>query len=100
MMRRYGAPSSDSSCLLLSKSMISTGPEEERRSQHGGDAHAQIGGYAHGAADIFQILFAPVLADEDSDAGLDAEYNGDQQEYRHVGGGDGGHFRVSQLADH
>ena len=25
MMRRYGAPSRDSSCLLLSKSMISTG---------------------------------------------------------------------------
>ena len=76
------------------------GPDEERRSQHGGDPHAQIGGYAHGAADIFQILFAPVLADEDPDAGLYAEYNGDQQEYRHVGGGDGGHFRVSQLADH
>ncbi len=100
MTRRYGAPSSDSSCLLTEQIHDLHRPEEEGGGQHGGDAHAQIGGHADGAADALQILFAPVLADEDAHAGLDAEHDGDQQEHRHVGGGDGGHLVVAQLADH
>lgn len=74
-----------------------------REQHHGHDqrqADAQKGGHADDAADAGQILLTPVLADEDAHAGLDAEHDGDEQEHRHVGGGDGGHLVVAQAADH
>ena len=72
----------------------------EHHRQHGGDADAQEAGHAQGAVDVFQVALAPVLAHQNAQAALEPEHDADEQKYRHVGGGDGGHLLVAQLADH
>ena len=76
------------------------GPQEQHQRDEQRQHHAQTGRHADGAADVGQILLPPVLADEDAYAGLDAEDDGDQQKYRHVGSGHRRHLVVAQLADH
>ena len=75
-------------------------PQVQHRRQHHRQAGTQHGRHADGTADVLHIPLAPVLAHQNAQAALHAEHDGDQQEHRHVGGGDGGHLGVAQPADH
>ena len=76
------------------------GEESEHRGQYHDEGDTDGGSHADGAADIGKILLAPILADEDAKATLDTEHDAQKQEHRYVGGGDGGHGGIAQLADH
>ena len=74
--------------------------QEKYHRQHRRQSAAQHAGHADGAADAFQIPLAPVLADEDTKTALDAKNDADKEKDRDICAGNGGHFVVSQLADH
>ena len=72
----------------------------KNQSQRQRDGGPQQGGNPHGPADALLIPLAPVLAHQDAKAALKAEDDAGEKEHRHVGGGNGGHFGVSQAGDH
>ena len=71
------------------------GEQEKHHCQHNGNARADEGGHADGAVDAAGIPFAPVLADQNPQPALHAEYDADEQKDRDVGGGDCCHLFVA-----
>ena len=76
------------------------GEQEKHHCQHNGNARADEGGHTDGAVDAAGIPFAPVLADQNPQPALHAEYDADEQKDRDVGSGDCCHLLIAQLTDH
>ena len=74
--------------------------QQKQNAQQQRKAGAQQGRHTQRAADIGQILFTPVLTDDNPQTALCAKDNADEQKNRHIGCGYGRHLGIAQPTDH